>query len=192
MSEYYMITENFMNNSSSIVIDDRSEYFEDIDNPIVSITSEIISYEEESINHTKDFHFFGEIYCNDKIAMILSKYNPYRLSMYPSKLDDRKGYNILSLSNIISCADLNKSEIISNPFYPGQNKVKVMELYLDIKKLASIPKYKRQIFVISEAHDRVIVSKELGKDLLEYLSKNSNSSLMIKPISEDGKVPELF
>ncbi len=192
--KYYLITENFFNNNSSLITDDRTEYFCELDSPITSIANEIQITEETSIKLTRDFHFIGEIVCNTEIANIISQFNPYLCHFLPAVITDKENennnYHLLSLSNVFDCADLDKSDIMTNPFYP--DSIMVNELYLDLELLNSLPEHKRQLFIIKETPDRIIVSKALGEKLLDYRSKAVKTSLIIKPVSDDGRVPEIM
>ncbi|MBQ4880570.1 hypothetical protein [Pseudoalteromonas luteoviolacea] len=151
--------------------------------------------EECALKSTKDFHLIGEVICNEDIARIFSKHNPYRCRFFPISISDESfeilpNYSLISIENIIKCADMEKSEIFVFP--KRRNHIKILSLYLDLEQLNKTPKYKRNIFMIEEAKGTILVSKELGEELLSYLAMNNDSSLVVKPISEGGKVPDLF
>ena len=194
MAEYYLITEKFLSNNSSLRTDDRSEYFCDLDSPHVSVADPLSVIEETSVQATRDFHYIGEIVCSKAIASIISQFNPYQCLWLPAKISDDKntksGYSLLSIENILACANMDKSEIMINPYYPDE--IKVIDLYLNLHFLNLIPEYKRQLFLIEETPDRIIVSRKLGEALLAYTATITNSSLSIRPIADDGLVPEIY
>lgn len=192
MADYYLICEDVFSNNSALSVVDRNHYFEDIDAPFMSLSEPIRAFEEVHPSDTRDFHIAGEIFCTNAIARLFAKYHPYRCHFFPCTVGESTDYYLLSLNHILASADMSKSEIIENPFYPGQNKVKVMDLFLDIERINSFPSYLRQMFIVKEAHDRIIVSKQLAEALLEYVAENPHSSLKIKPISLNGQVPEPY
>jgi len=85
---------------------------------------------------------------------------------------------------------MGKSDITDNPFRSGHKFIN--SIYLDFNFLSALPKYKRQLFIIEETPDRIIVSKELGEALIAYRETVANSSLSIRPVSDDGRVPEIY
>lgn len=190
MAEYYLICENVFSNSSALSVDDRNHYFEDTDAPLVSVSNNIRAFEEIHPSHTRDLHTVGEIFCIDAIAQIITKHNPYRCHFFPCTIEGKSGYHLLSLNHILASADMEKSDIFVFP--KRKNHIKVLELYLDLETLRQLPIHQRQIFIVKEAHDRIVVSKRLGEALLEYVALTPGSTLMIKPISSDGRVPEPY
>ncbi|QUM80178.1 hypothetical protein HWV01_07720 [Moritella sp. 5] len=194
MAEYYLITENFMSNNSALITNDRSEYFCDLGSPQTSVAKDIVVTEESSIKFTRDFHFIGEIVCSKAISKIIAKFNPYKCLYLPAEVSDKQGlkgdFTLLSLENIQACADMGKSDITDNPFRSGHKFIN--SIYLDFNFLSALPKYKRQLFIIEETPDRIIVSKELGEALIAYRETVANSSLSIRPVSDDGRVPEIY
>lgn len=195
IAEYYLIFENLMSNNSSITTNDRADYYCHLGYPHMSVKKIIKLKEEYTLKSIKDFHFIGEVICKEDISMILSKYNPYRCRFFPISISDKSSetlsnFSLISFENIIPCADMGKSDIFVFP--KRKNHIKILSLYLDLEKLKKIPKHKKHIFMVEEAEGTIIVSKEIGEELLTYLSTNNDSSLLVKPIYEDGKVPELF
>jgi len=193
MAKYYLITENFMSNNSSLITNDRSEYFCDLGSPQTSVAKDIDITEELSVQCTRDFHFIGEIVCSKAISKIIAQFNPYKCLFLPAVVSDgqdsKADFALLSLENIQECADMDKSEIVN---VPRINLIHVSELYLDLELLDKLPEYKRQLFIIEETPDRIIVSKELGEALIAYRETVANSSLSIRPVSDDGRVPEIY
>ena len=194
MAEYYLITEKFLSNNSSLMTDDRCEYFSDLGSPLVSVADDITITEEASVRATKDFHYIGEIVCSKAIATIIAQFNPYQCLWLPATVSDgekiKADYSLLSIENIHACADMDKSDIEDNPFYPDDKFIN--SIYLDFNILDALPTHKRQLFLIEETPDRIIVSRKLGEALLAYTATITNSSLSIRPIADDGLVPEIY
>lgn len=187
---YYVISENFFNNNSSILLDDRCEFYSDIDSPKISIQSRLNACESENEKNSIDFHLIGEIIAHENISKIISKHNPFNIQLLPISLDGKDCYTMISINNPLSCLDVLKSDIIKNPFYPSKSVIK--ELYIDIKKLNSYEEHLTKLFTIKEAHDYILVNQDIGKELLDYIEKNPNTSLIVKAVSEHGEVPKVI
>jgi len=187
---YYIITENFYTNNSSINLDDRSEYYSDLDSPKLSIKNKLKAFELESEKYSEDFHWVGEIIASDKITKIIVNHNPFNIICLPLILDGKESYSMLSINHTLSCLDNKKSIITENSYFPGKYVIK--ELYIDFEKLKSYEKHLTRMFVIKEAHNYIVVNKDLGEELLEYIENNPRTSLRIIPIAENGQVPKVL
>lgn len=187
---YYVISEDFYINNSSITLDDRCEHYSHLNSPTISISTRLNAFESENEKYSRDFHMIGELIVKEELAKIFLKKNIFNVISLPVKLDQKNSHTMLSVNNVLSCLDQNKSVVIENPCFPDE--ILIDELYIDLKKLDSYEPYLTRMFIIKEAHDYIIVNQVLGEELLKYIKKNPYTTLVVKPIHCSGQVPRMI